>query len=238
MKTTGLLFIAASLTCSTFAAIEAGPFTNSANGHIYFLLTPDTWTNSQAQAVALGGNLVTISDAAENQWVVDRFSNYGGIARPLWIGLTDRDNEGNFQWVSGEPFNFSNWNLASGEPNNSGGSGYEEDFAYIIQENSGNPTVIATFWNDVPNDGFGVIPPMQGVVEIQGVPAPVPVVRGRELCWSTLDGVAYQAQWKAETSRGAWVNYGPVVTGNGEEVCISAAPPIREDRLYRVVVLE
>ena len=236
MKTTGLLVAVVSITCSAFAGIEAGPFTNSANGHIYFLLTSDTWTNSEAEAVALGGHLVTINDVAENQWVVNTFANYGGIARPLWIGLTDRDSEGSFEWVSGEPFNYSNWNLASSEPNNSGGSGYEEDFAYIIQDNSGNPTVFATFWNDVPNDGYGVIPPMHGVVEISGTPLPVPVVRGRELCWETVPGVAYQAQWKPEHSRGAWVNYGPVVTANGGEICIDGAPPVKGNRLYRVLV--
>jgi hypothetical protein len=239
MKTFALLIAVTSLTTSSaLGGIEAGPFTNAANGHIYYLLTANTWTNSEAEAVTLGGHLVTINDAAENQWLVDTFANYGDVVRPLWIGLTDRDSEGTFQWVSGQPFNYSNWNLASGEPNNSGGSGYEEDFTYIIQDNSGNPTVFPTFWNDVPNDGYGVIPPIYGVVEIEVAAPPVPVVRDGHLCWPTVAGVTYQAQWKPEPSRGTWVNFGPVVVGTGDEVCISAAPPAGRNRIYRVLVLE
>ena len=91
MKTFALLIALVSITTSTRAGIEAGPFRNAANGHLYYLLTADTWTNSEAEAVALGGHLVTINDAAENQWVVDTFANYGGVERPLWIGLTDRE---------------------------------------------------------------------------------------------------------------------------------------------------
>lgn len=44
---------------SARAGVIAGPLTNPANGHLYYLLDADTWTNSEAQAVALGGHLVT-----------------------------------------------------------------------------------------------------------------------------------------------------------------------------------
>src|SRR6187401_3345421 len=50
--------------------IIAGPFTNAANGHFYYLLAAATWINSEATAVFYGGHLVTINNAAENQWVV------------------------------------------------------------------------------------------------------------------------------------------------------------------------
>lgn len=39
------------------------------NGKYYKKLDADTWVNSQANAVAQGGNLVTIDDAAENAWL-------------------------------------------------------------------------------------------------------------------------------------------------------------------------
>ncbi len=149
------------------AAVLAGPFTNASNGHFYFLLSPDTWTNSEAQAMALGGHLVTINDTAENAWVVQTFARYGRQDHPLWIGLTDRDTEGNFVWANGETGGFFNWNRESGEPNNSAGSGYEEDFTYIIQANAGNPTLISGQWNDAPGDGFGVARPICGVVEVE-----------------------------------------------------------------------
>ena len=187
--------------------------------------------------MTLGGHLVTINDAAENAWVVDTFAHYDGVIRPLWIGLTDRDSEGNFQWVSGQSFTYSNWNVLSGEPNNSGGSGYEEDYTYIVQENSGNPTVLATFWNDVPDDGYGVIPPIYGVVEVEPV-TPTPVIYGTQVCWETKSGVAYQAQWKPPLSKGSWVNFGPVLVGNGGTVCVSGHPKANHSRVYRVLLLD
>ena len=226
--------------------ILAGPFTNVANGHFYYLLKSMTWTASEAVAVARGGHLVTINDAAENQWVVDTFAHYGGANRPLWIGLTDLEVEGTFEWSSGEPFNYANWNTASGEPNNSGGSGYEEDYVYIIQQNSGNPTVLATYWNDLPNDAYGVIPPVYGVIEINHplnppppvVPPPVATVRLGcvEVCWHSMSNVQYQVEWRAAFASTNWFGVGGVVTGTGGEVCVTDTPH-GVNRLYRVAVV-
>jgi hypothetical protein len=141
--------------------VIAGPILNPANNHVYYLLDGATWHQSEARAVAMGGHLVAINNAAENEWIVDTFASWGGSDRHLWIGLTDQRQEGVFTWANGRPFSFSNWN--AGEPNNSGGvpgqGGYEEDFVYIIPG--------STVWNDVPADGYGVDAPLYGVVEIQ-----------------------------------------------------------------------
>ena len=48
------------------AAVLAGPLTNAANGHAYYLLSANSWTTSEAETRGLGGHLVTINDAAEN----------------------------------------------------------------------------------------------------------------------------------------------------------------------------
>ncbi len=226
--------------------IIAGPFTNSANGHFYYLLKSDTWSNSEARAVTYGAHLVTINDADENAWVVRTFSHYGGMSRPLWIGLTDRGDEGHFTWANGEPVTFTKWNLDSGEPNNSGGSGYEEDFAYIIQENSGNPAVHATFWNDVPNDGYGVIPPIFGVIESDHLIEPAPQVpeppRARvrvgcvEVCWPSVTNVLYQVQWRNSFATNPWFNLGVPVNGTGSEICVPDFPQ-GTNRIYRISVV-
>src|SRR5688572_15573049 len=142
------------------AAVLAGPITNAANAHIYYLLSTNTWTASEAEAVGLGGHLVTINDAAENQWVQNTFFPWTGDAG-LWIGLNDAANEGQFVWASGEPVTFIYW--YPGEPNNLGG----EDYAAIRRPGEVPPT---GSWNDTS----GLVhptAPMFGVVELQ---APTP----------------------------------------------------------------
>jgi hypothetical protein len=47
------------------AAVLAGPLTNAANGHSYYLLSDTSRTASEAEARGLGGHLVTINDAAD-----------------------------------------------------------------------------------------------------------------------------------------------------------------------------
>ena len=143
------------------AAVLAGPITNAANAHAYYLLSSNTWTASEAEAVGLGGHLVTINDAAENQWVLNTFFPLTGVPySSLWIGLNDTANEGQFVWANGEPVAFTYW--YPGEPNNLGG----EDYASIRHPSEAPPT---GSWNDLadtPN------PPTFGVVE---VPTPLPV---------------------------------------------------------------
>lgn len=141
--------------------VLAGPVTNVSNGHVYYLLTENTWTASQAKAVTLGGNLATIRNEAENSWVYANFSEFGGVARGLWIGLNDAASEGNFVWVSGEAVSYRNWDVS--EPNNFGGN---ENYAHLFWP--GDPR--QPHWNDAPDMDrpFGI--PINGVVEI--VPKP------------------------------------------------------------------
>jgi len=161
------LFVLAGFSPVVSAAVLTGPITNPANGHQYYLLEQDTWTNSEAEAVTLGGHLATINDAAENQWVYDTFANFGSTDRNLWIGFDDVASEGSFVWSSGEPVTFTKW--APGQPNNTGGN---EDYAHFWA-----PSVVAVLgidegsWNDNDNlaDTTGGRP--FGVVEVIPEPA-------------------------------------------------------------------
>jgi hypothetical protein len=120
--------------------VFAGPITNSANGHRYYLLTQSNWLDAESEARRLGGNLVTIDDAAENAWVFSTFASYGGINRALWIGLNDREEEGSFRWSSGAPATFTHWQ--QGEPN----GGTAENAVHLGPPNQGS---IEAFWNDM-----------------------------------------------------------------------------------------
>jgi hypothetical protein len=152
----------------------SGPTLNPSNGHYYYLLSEDTWTNSEQQAVALGGHLTTINDAAENAWVSSTFGSFAGVNRNLWIGYYDQNATGSYSWVSGDSSAYTRW--ATGEPNFSS----LERFTMIL-----SPTVTSLgYWNNyydastAPYTGLGGSyppSPISGVVELTSLPAAVPL---------------------------------------------------------------
>ena len=143
---------------------DYGPFlyVNPANGHQYILSQPDTWLGAQEQAVALGGNLVTVNDAAENDWVIETFGR-----EDFWLGFTDSAiydrEEGNYQWISGEPVSYTNW--IPGEPNNLGDEG--QDFAVAN-------LAVGGAWDDITTDSNFWI--RRGVIEIDPATLAQPIV--------------------------------------------------------------
>jgi flagellin len=70
-----------------------------------------TWTAARSDAVAKGGHLATVG--SQQEWIEISATLTGGI---LWLGATDEEIEGDWKWVDGTPFSFSNW--APGELNN------------------------------------------------------------------------------------------------------------------------
>ncbi len=123
-------------TAADYRLVDLAPTeTFTYQGHTYFVSQEETsWTAAQAQAEALGGNLVTINDASENDWLVGNFGD-----RLRWIGLSDKLSEGDFQWVNGETSTYRNW--APGEPNNTPFIAEGEDYVELYSNGQ---------WNDVP----------------------------------------------------------------------------------------
>ena len=121
-------------------------------GHSSYLLTSPglTWEQAQAEAESYGGNLVTINDAAEQQWLQ---TNFAGV-KP-WIGLTDNITEGDWQWVSGEALTYTNW--APNELNESASN--DADYAMMNYQRSGMDYTPA--WNDILLEN-----PRNGIIEI------------------------------------------------------------------------
>lgn len=113
--------------------------------------TPPDWFDAEAEAVAAGGHLATINDAAENLWLRDTFGNFH-----YWIGLTDWGSEGSFYWISGEPVTYLNWD--GGQPDNAPPGG--EDSVHINHFGSFG-------WNDLGVQGNSPYHPnpYQGIIE-------------------------------------------------------------------------
>lgn len=137
-------------------------FVNPANGHAYVLLSQQNWTRSSSEAVHLGGQLVTINNSAEQDWVYQTFGRYGGRSRLLWIGLTSAGT-GNFRWINGETLNYTRW--AAGEPNSGGENYVAIYYPGHNQQNRWND------WGNATSDPIGL--PFNGVVEFRnGLPNP------------------------------------------------------------------
>jgi len=130
----------------------------------YQLLSNAGWTDSEAEAQLLGGNLATISNQEQQKFVFGTFGGYSGKQRILWTGLYDPTQDKNgaphvsdFVWVSGAPVTYTNWD--AGEPNDVGGVEFYVAMYYPNYHNPGS-------WNDWSNrtaDPIGV--PFHGVVE-------------------------------------------------------------------------
>jgi subtilisin-like proprotein convertase family protein len=101
----------------TNVVIVAGPFLYRGTDHYYYLLGQTNWATSEMWATNMGGHLVTIDNANEQNWVYDTFGNYGGTNRNLWIGLNDVATAGNYVWSSGETPGYYDW--VTGQPDNS-----------------------------------------------------------------------------------------------------------------------
>jgi len=76
-------------------------------GHLYqHFDSHQYWEEAQASCETLNAHLVTIGSAGENEFV---FDNFVAIGNSGWLGGTDRDSEGDWKWVTGEPWSYTNW---------------------------------------------------------------------------------------------------------------------------------
>ncbi|XP_026182676.1 FRAS1-related extracellular matrix protein 1a isoform X2 [Mastacembelus armatus] len=76
-------------------------------GHCYILSTENkaTWsTANRACRERYKGTLASVLSKVHMDWLWD-FSR----RKPFWIGLNDREDQGRWEWVGGEPVNYTNW---------------------------------------------------------------------------------------------------------------------------------
>jgi hypothetical protein len=109
---------------------------NDANGHCYEEVSVPggiSWGDAHVAAAALSikkcsGHLATITSAEENVFVITNFPQ--AAADDYWLGGFQQRSSGSsagWLWVTGEPFDYTNWNPS--EPNG-GGSGGEDSLQY------------------------------------------------------------------------------------------------------------
>lgn len=137
--------------------LEGFTYIGTMGGSSYFVSDNSfTWTGALAHSQANGLHMATITSAEENDFVVNGLISSGLISTNPWIGLSDDVVEGEFRWINGEAFSYSNW--GPGEPNNLGGEHYTN---YLFNG-------VSAQWNDLPDDlGFGWTPNPY-IIELEG----------------------------------------------------------------------
>jgi hypothetical protein len=160
MACLGLAVAEMALAVRVQAGIVAGPIINPANGHEYYLLTPNTWLASEMEAERMGGTLAIVKNADAQEWVFSTFASFGGTNRHLWIGLHRTSPGGPFAWMTETKLDYVNW--GGGQPDNAGGV---ENAVHMFATGSSCPGK----WNDVPETWKSADNvPLAGVVEVSG----------------------------------------------------------------------
>lgn len=164
-----------SLVCFTLFLIpyvvNSAAVLNTDNGHYYEVFFGTyTWDSANAEAGSrnhegLQGHLATVTSATENFWIVENLDDYQGN----FIGGTDSNTEGVWEWVTGETFSYDNF--LPGEPNS--WNSLNEDYLMYWWSNG---------WNDTTNDpysdvGFelGYIVEYENTINPSAVPIPTAV---------------------------------------------------------------
>jgi len=98
------------------------------------------WNDAEAfcqgeSQLGFTGHLASVHSTEENNFILKSFGKVSG-----WIGATDVENEGQWQWSDTSPFDYESW--AGGEPNSFGGEEHCVDFWHLT----------AYGWNDMPCD--------------------------------------------------------------------------------------
>lgn len=123
-----IMMLLTSLTVPALAGNEEGTKVNGVlegavefNGNYYKLINIKLkWESAKKYCEGVGGHLATITSEEENEfcrslWMAAKTDN-------CWLGATDGEIEGVWQWITGETWSFTNW--MPGEPNGGTGANY------------------------------------------------------------------------------------------------------------------
>lgn len=165
----------------SLAIADLGPIYFSETGHYYEAISVDggiTWDEAKSQAESLSylgvqGHLATITSQAENDFIYNLIHpDLSGVYRRYWLGGFQPDGSpepaGNWQWVTGETWSYTNWR--DWEPNNAYGGEWGGTPGDTTEEALHfHPWVATGQWNDVEHlssqPGFVVEYPAPPVVQ-------------------------------------------------------------------------
>ena len=121
----------------------------------------NTWEAAQANAESLGGNLATINDKDENNFLINELFGENKVSDKLekkfrisgeplrgtsiWLGHVDKDLKGSYESVSGDKEIYSNW--APGEYSDGIGKNEKYTMFTLFDNYNRDPGMVGTVSN-------------------------------------------------------------------------------------------
>jgi hypothetical protein len=99
------------------------------NNHWYAYARPHLkWHDARRVAQALGADLAVVRNSQESAWIASAFAGQLAPSGWAWIGLSDEQSEGLYQWVDGGSYPIA-WSAS--QPDNIFSCGTDEDYCEI-----------------------------------------------------------------------------------------------------------
>lgn len=109
-----------------------------------------TWSEARAACEALGGHLVTVTSAEEEEAFLERIIQEAGSRKNYWMGAYAPASDNVFEWITGEAFTYTKW--AADQPDRD----YENRLMMYTYDNPKSSGNTAYCWNNLIDDGtFG-----------------------------------------------------------------------------------
>lgn len=108
----------------TPAAAPSTPVHTFAGHRYQFVPGELRWEEAKAEAEAMGGHLATITSREESDWICNTFGpllDDTQRSSSIWLGGAAGAASQPFEWITGEPFTFTDW--AAGEPDHASTTG-------------------------------------------------------------------------------------------------------------------
>nr|XP_033485544.1 galactose-specific lectin nattectin-like [Epinephelus lanceolatus] len=102
---------------------------------------PKDWADAERACIALGGNLASIANLGEHDFLKALINRVTDINDQTWVGAHDTTKEGVWMWSDGSKYTNFNGLWGPGEPNNGGGKEHCMEMNYRGKPNDNACTI-------------------------------------------------------------------------------------------------